>query len=144
VELAPLVKAECEALRARAEQKGVSLEIHLDAATVQGAPDLLVVLVRNLLDNAIRYSSAHGRAIVTCATVDGHAQLSVADDGPGIPPEERPHVFERFYRILGSGEVGSGLGLSIVKRIAELHKASVEIRDGVAGRGTTLLVTFAD
>ncbi len=142
VALAPLVKEQCDALQAAASQKGVALETRLDDSMVNGVTGLLSVLVRNLLDNAIRYSPPGATAQVACATLDGCVQLCVTDDGPGIPPPERQQVFERFYRVLGNGETGSGLGLSIVKRIAELHRASVEVRSGLEGRGTAVLVVF--
>jgi signal transduction histidine kinase len=68
--------------------------------------------------------------------------LAVADEGPGIPPDQRERVFARFYRGLESGEPGAGLGLSIVARIAALHGARVELRDGPGGRGTLVQVAF--
>lgn len=103
---------------------------------------MIRVLARNLIDNAIRYCLPQGRVVVACSTRDGRVELSVSDDGPGIAPDQRERVFERFYRVIGSNESGSGLGLSIVQRIAELHSASVRIRDGASGRGTTFIVTF--
>jgi signal transduction histidine kinase len=73
---------------------------------------------------------------------DGVVRLTVSDTGPGIPPQERERIFERFYRIPGNEEPGSGLGLSIVRRIAELHGASVKIETGDEGRGTRFIVEF--
>jgi two-component system sensor histidine kinase TctE len=67
--------------------------------------------------------------------------LVIEDDGPGIPPDERDKVFERFYRVLGSGVEGSGLGLSIVKEIAIMHDATVAI-EGIEPTGTRFIVTF--
>ena len=94
----------------------------------------LGLLVRNLLDNAIRYTPAGGCVSVTVRDADGIA-LEVRDSGPGIPETEREQVQRRFYRISGSGEEGSGLGLSIVRRIAELHGARFELSDNDAGPG---------
>ena len=108
------------------------------AATVDGHPELIAVLLRNLIDNAVRYGPAGG--IVRVETQD--ASLSVTDQGPGIPPEERARVGERFYRILGTEPSGSGLGLSIVERIAALHGARVALGEGPRGKGLRVTVAF--
>jgi len=110
-------------------------------ATIRGSGPLLAILLRNLLDNAIRYSPTGGIVRVGCWTPAAGIELVVSDQGAGIPAAERAHIFERFYRIVGSGESGSGLGLSIVQRIAELHGARIELRDP-AGGGTCFVVTF--
>ncbi len=142
VDLAKLVESECQSQHAAAERKGVVLETRLAEARARGEAGLLAVLLRNLIDNAIRYSPPQGHVRVSCATLAGRAQLTVQDEGPGIAPEERERVFERFYRVIGNEATGSGLGLSIVRRIAELHGASIEVQEGLAGRGTTFIVTF--
>jgi two-component system sensor histidine kinase TctE len=96
---------------------------------VRGNPVMLREMLSNLIDNAIRYTPEGGSVTVRVRTeaLDGKAVLEVEDTGPGIPPAERAHVFERFYRILGSNVEGSGLGLSIVREIAQQHEADVEI-----------------
>jgi two-component system sensor histidine kinase QseC len=109
---------------------------------VRGEPALLAILLRNLIDNAIRYSPHHSVVRVMVASIVNGAELSVIDQGPGIPAEARALVWERFYRVLGSGEAGSGLGLSIVKRIAGLHGASVALSEGEAGHGLRVSVAF--
>ncbi len=113
-----------------------------DAAPVAGDAVLLAVLLRNLLDNAVRYTSAGGEVEVSVRHAGGGVSLTVVDNGPGIPEAERGKVFERFHRILGSGEDGSGLGLSIVRRIADLHRAGVSLDAGPGGRGLRVEVTF--
>lgn len=78
----------------------------------------LVTLVKNLVDNAIRYTPAGGGVDLSVSTADGVTILAVEDNGPGIPEPAREQVFDPFYRVLGSDQIGSGLGLSIVRTIA--------------------------
>lgn len=108
------------------------------AAVVRGDAVLLGVLLRNLIDNAVRYGG--GKADVAVREEAGAAVLEVSDEGPGIPPELRARVFDRFYRGLGHEAPGSGLGLSIVARIAELHGGRIELTEGPGGRGLTVRV----
>ncbi len=107
-------------------------------ARVEGYPELISVLLRNLIDNAVRYGPAGGNVRVEAAG----ASISVIDQGPGIPPDERDRVGERFYRILGTEASGSGLGLSIVQRIAAIHGARVTLGDGPGGKGLRVTVAF--
>lgn len=100
---------------------------------VIGDGTMLREMIVNLVDNALRYSKDRGSVTVTLAAVDGEAALTVADDGPGIPVDERDHVFERFYRIAGSTEEGSGLGLAIVREVVENAGGRVTLGDGAAG-----------
>ncbi|MBY4868609.1 HAMP domain-containing protein [Burkholderia sp. Bp9017] len=110
-----------------------------------GNADTLRVLLNNLVDNAIRYAGDGARVDVS-ARIDGATPvLEVADDGPGIPEAERADVWERFYRGEGAQAAtssGSGLGLSIVKRIAEQHRATVALGTTQGGRGLTVTVRF--
>lgn len=98
-------------------------------------------LIDNLIDNAIRYTPAGGHITVRVGYGDS-AWLEVEDDGPGIPPEERERVFERFHRIAGTGQPGSGLGLAIVQEVASRHGARVVIGEGQGGRGALFTVRF--
>ena len=111
-------------------------------ATVAGDPDALCTLLRNLVDNAVRYTPAGGRVDVTVESRAGAARLTVSDDGPGIPPEERKRVFDRFYRRAGTAPSGSGLGLAIVKAIADAHGATLSLDAGPSGKGLAVSVTF--
>jgi len=90
---------------------------------------MLRELLSNLLDNALHYTPPLGSVTVRASADEASrlAFLEVEDTGPGIAPSEREHVFERFYRVLGSHTAGSGLGLAIVREIAQQHDASVEI-----------------
>jgi two-component system OmpR family sensor kinase len=115
-------------------------------AAVAGDPDALRTLLRNLVDNAVRYSPPGGRVDVTVeAPVTGAssgARLTVTDTGPGIAPSERARAFDRFYRPPGTVPPGSGLGLAIVKAIADSHGASVQLGEGAEGKGLAVSVTF--
>jgi two-component system, OmpR family, sensor histidine kinase TctE len=110
---------------------------------ITGDERLLGELLSNLIDNALRYSSPGGRVSVI---VEAQPQptLSVQDDGPGIPEDERVKIFERFYRVEGSTGDGCGLGLAIVEEIARLHSSNVEVSSGAEGRGSRFTVAFVD
>ena len=111
------------------------VEVHTEA--VGGAPllghgDDLAWLVRNLLDNACRHASS--RIDVTLRTTDGHVELTVADDGPGVAPEDRPRIFDRFYRADPVRNTsGTGLGLAIAASVTEAHGGSIDVHDGDPG-----------
>lgn len=107
---------------------------------ISGNPIMLRELLNNLIDNALRYTPAGGSVTIRLAidAVDKRAVLEVEDTGPGIPPAERIHVFERFYRILGTNVEGSGLGLAIVREIAQQHDAALEIQDNPFSRDPKL------
>lgn len=97
-------------------------------ARVQGEPEALRVLLRNLLDNAVKYTPAAGRVDVSVAVAQGRPLLRVDDSGPGIAAEDRERVFDRFYRASGAAaETGSGLGLAIVQVIAARHGATLQL-----------------
>jgi two-component system sensor histidine kinase TctE len=98
-------------------------------ALVAGSATLLQELIGNLVDNALRYTPAPGEITVRVAAREQSVLLQVEDNGPGIAQSERSRVFDRFYRVLGNGGEGSGLGLSIVREIAALHGAVVRIED---------------
>ncbi len=102
----------------------------------------LGILVRNLVDNAIRYCEADKAVTVLLTLRDQEAVLQVIDQGPGISDEEKPRVFERFFRVLGSKASGSGLGLNIVQQIATLHQATIELHTPKDGIGLDFTVRF--
>lgn len=98
-------------------------------------------LLDNLLDNAVRYSRPGGRITVRVLSQPAPA-VEISDDGPGIPPEERARIFERFHRLLGAPAGGSGLGLAIAREIARIHDGEIGLREDADGVGTTFTVTF--
>ena len=126
-----------------AQAKGLDLGLSTaESDTVRGDPESLRVLLGNLVDNAIRYTPAGGRIDVSVTSDGDAALLSVTDDGPGIPPEERERVFDRFYRRASTDVTGSGLGLAIVRQIAQRHGATVTLDNGLNGRGLAVTVRF--
>lgn len=113
------------------------------AVEVPGQPLLLREIASNLVDNAIRYTPEGGRITVRVARGDdAAARLEVEDDGPGIPEAERGKVFDRFYRVAGTSAEGCGLGLAIVRQIAERHGARIVLATARGGRGLSASVVF--
>ena len=129
-----------------AHQKHIELALEeSDEALINGDAGPLAILLRNLLDNAVRYTPAGGQVSVTVSHQKNQGVvLEVCDTGPGIPEEERARTLERFYRIPGSGVQGSGLGLSIVQRIAARHRARLVLHSGANGAGLCVKVTFPE
>lgn len=112
------------------------------ATLLQGNAKSLEVMLSSLLDNAIKYSPSKANIwIYTLRNTNG-VTISIIDQGPGIPTEERKKVFERFYRYKGESVQGSGLGLSIVKDIADFHDATISLEDGFDGKGLKVSVFF--
>jgi two-component system sensor histidine kinase TctE len=109
---------------------------------VRGDANSLIEMLNNLIDNAVRYTPPGGHITVGVNSTKHGAELSVEDNGPGIEPQHRERVFERFYRILGTGQSGSGLGLSIVAEVAKRHHAELILSDGSSGKGTKISMRF--
>lgn len=145
VDLRGCVDEELQELGALAAEKDIEFAISSapDACIVDGWEPGLRALLRNLLDNAIRYSFAGGRVTITIAPHADGTRLSIADHGPGIEPVRRAAMFERFQRGPEGISTGSGLGLSIVARIAELHRARITLTDADAHEGLCVDVDFA-
>jgi two-component system sensor histidine kinase QseC len=132
-------------LSPQALARGVDLELDGDRGVpVRGSPDLLSILLRNLVDNAVRHTPPNGRVLVRVTREQVGALLTVQDNGPGIPPEQRERVFARFYRLDCAAGEGSGLGLSIVQRISALHGATISLQDGPGGAGLAVEVRFPE
>lgn len=128
--------------RALARSIDLGFEIQPGVARIEGDAFMLREMLNNLLDNAIRYTQPGGHITVRVNPADGNIVLSVEDDGPGVPEAERERVFERFYRVLGTGAEGCGLGLAIVREIAQMHRAEVTLSARNDGTGTIVRVVF--
>lgn len=143
VDLAELARRTVADLAGVAAAKGVDVGIqHADPAVVEGQPDALHILLRNLVDNAVKYTPAGGTADISVRSEAGRALVTVEDSGPGIPAEERERVFDRFYRVAGSEAAGSGLGLAIIKAIAERHGAQLSLGESKRLGGLSVTVSF--
>jgi two-component system, OmpR family, sensor histidine kinase QseC len=128
---------------ALAVERGIELEYDPPAGNgweVAGDQDSLAILLRNLIDNAVRYTPAEGRVRVWLERQGDNCRMLVEDDGPGIPEGVRERVFQRFQRGNHQATAGSGLGLSIVRRIADLHGAGILLAAGEGGKGLRIAV----
>ena len=142
-DLVALAKDAIVSRAALAADKGIDLGLARETpAVVDGDSASLGILLSNLIDNALRHTPRGGRIDVSVERQDDDAALVVADTGPGIAPEERERVFDRFYRGENAGETGSGLGLSIVKRIADAHHAAIALDAPDHGSGLVVRATF--
>jgi two-component system sensor histidine kinase QseC len=130
-------------ISAVAKNQDLGLNIQTDETHVYGNAEALEILLRNFLDNAIRYTPEHGTITLSLMrTTTGDLQLSLCDSGIGIAAEEREKVFERFHRGHHQHIQGSGLGLSIVRRIAELHQLQIQFSDPPQGTGLVVDIYF--
>ena len=134
VDLSEVARETLAAMHPLAHDRGSELVLDAERPVlVRGESGALAALLRNLVDNAIRYGPHGGRVDVAVGEEGGAALLRVDDAGPGIPEQERERVFDRFFRRAGGGEEGSGLGLAIVKSVAERHGAELTLTESPAG-----------
>lgn len=122
-----LARTEIDELRPLAEHKRQTLQADLDDVQVSGDEFALGLLVRNLVENAVRYTPDGGTVAVRVSRDGAHAVLEVEDSGPGIPDADRERVFDPFYRRLGSGQAGSGLGLAIAREVLAAHRGTIAL-----------------
>ncbi len=128
VRLAALVRAAVAEAAADAQARAIDLGVaHVEEDALPGHADALAILLRNLLENALKYTPAHGTIDVSVVRDGGALVLRVEDSGPGIAPADRMRATDRFFRASDATGVGSGLGLSIVRSIAELHEAALSL-----------------
>jgi signal transduction histidine kinase len=146
-ELAPirldhLVRDEVERTRDEASDKGLDLEVTTETVIAMGNHRDVAIAVRNILDNAVRYTPVGGSIVVNVARDDSFATVSVTDTGEGIPTRDIDRVFERFYRVDSArsrATGGTGLGLSIVRHVVESHGGSVALESEL-GVGSTFTI----
>jgi signal transduction histidine kinase len=127
-----------------ADAKGIQVELQVapDEPPVEGDRQRLLQLLNNLLTNAVKFTPTSGRIVVDISPQGSMVRLKVSDSGVGIPPEQLPHIFERYHRgrrTGTAGETGTGLGLVIAKQVVELHHGSITV-ESTPGTGTTAIV----
>jgi signal transduction histidine kinase len=142
LDLKPVVEEGLELVKPLADEQGVALKARLESAAVAGDAGRLGQVVTNLLSNAVQYNRPGGTVRVRLESSGDDVMLEAADTGCGIPEEDRPHIFERFYRVdkartRASG--GHGLGLAISKGVVDAHGGTVGF-DSAPGRGSTFRV----
>jgi signal transduction histidine kinase len=145
INLGQIAQNVCAELAPLALQRSQNLELVAapEPMFLDGNADLLHRLIGNLVDNAIRYTPPGGHISVQVCQVATGLRLTVNDDGPGIPVDQRDQVFNRFYRLADQSSNGSGLGLAICRSIANLHHAQISLSQGPNGKGLAACVDFA-
>lgn len=142
IHLARLVRQVLEDLMPMATAKEIDLGCtRLEEVVVNAPAEALSILMRNAVDNAVRYTTVGGKVDVELYLDDGEVVFQVVDSGPGIPVGEEERLFEPFYRVLGTDETGSGLGLAIVHSIADRMGGTVTLRNREAGKGALFRFT---
>jgi signal transduction histidine kinase len=130
----------------QAQQQRRAIILALTPCPIECDVDEIGILLRNLLDNALRYTPEGGRVKISCGYREAAGRericLEVADDGPGVPEAEHQAIFRRFHRVAGNGGRGSGIGLSLVAGIAQLHEAAIETGTGLDGKGFSVRILF--
>lgn len=142
LELADIVAVVTHEFEVMAAQKGQTIALDTESGVIRGNVDELGILVRNLIDNALRYAGRGCRVAVRCARDVGVMRLDVLDDGPGVADADRERIFDRFYRGAGNSERGSGIGLALVAHIARSHSARIQTGVGLDHRGFGITVAF--
>ncbi len=141
VDLNEVVAAAAAELEPVAGDHDISITV-APGAEIEGVEDELHRLVLNLMENALRHTDPGTAVEASVERQNGHVVLAVEDDGPGIAPELREKVFERFFRAHGDRSGSSGLGLAIVKAVAESHQGTVSLEPPLDGRGARFVVRF--
>jgi signal transduction histidine kinase len=137
VDAAAIARDAAQAFRAPAEGKGIDLRLELlpSLGTVIADPERIDLAFANLVGNAVKYTPAGGRIAISAERRDGTIRYAVSDNGPGVPPELRQAIFEKFFRRPGATTPGAGLGLFIAKEIVEAHGGKIGV-EGEPGAGS--------
>lgn len=143
VDLIELVEQQLAGIARTARSTGVSIALRVSAeAKVVGIRNLLETMASNVISNSVRHARSKVSIHIDAEQDDGKIWIRVDDDGPGIPAELTARVFDRFYRVAGVETPGSGLGLSIVKRVCELHSGEVALGSSEALGGTQVVISL--
>ena len=143
-DISPLVLDELRNLAPRVVEKQLTLTHEIPACVMACVhADLLRLIITNLLDNAVKYTPAHGTIAVTLRQQDGIVMLTVQDDGPGLTAEQQQHMFDPFYRVAGNSATGAGLGLAIVKWACDTQQIHIHTHAGINGRGLSIQLSLA-
>jgi two-component system OmpR family sensor kinase/two-component system sensor histidine kinase QseC len=141
VDLATVALTVIEEMMPIADAKKIDLGLSQEATVrIDADASAIQLMLRNAVDNALRYTPEGGEVTVRIGSEDGNAILEVIDNGPGIPDAELERVFEAFYRLPNNKQVGSGLGLAIARSIAYQFKGSISLRNRTSGTG--LIFTY--
>lgn len=148
LDLCACVRTEIARYSEALNTKALDIELVENATMIHGDQDAIAALLRNLIDNAIKYTPHGGKIRVQTSMKETRVRLEIADSGPGIPEELRARALDRFYRVGGDQHTpaipGCGLGLSIVQQVAELHGAYLSLEDSPFGTGLAVAVEFPD
>jgi two-component system sensor histidine kinase QseC len=143
IDLVELVRDRMAQAVQLATLRGIELELHSpEACHLPLNRESMASLLDNVISNAIKYSPSDSPVLVSVKQAEGKVELTVADQGPGIPPELRQKVFERFFRLPGQDQPGSGLGLAIAERAASRNNGKISLCAGERGAGLTVVVEF--
>ena len=141
--VAEMIGDTVDLLRPLAEQSGITLDVEVlpgiprvraDAARIQQ-------VLSNLVGNAVKFTPRRGRILVHCHRVQHEVRIAVIDSGPGIPPDQLPHVFGRFWQAMAGDKRGIGLGLAIAKGLVEAHGGRIWV-ESAPGKGSTFVFTL--
>jgi signal transduction histidine kinase len=144
IDLTGLIEEELDRIKVSAEEKDIDISFYCEETIIlDGDSEQLKRLLKSLLDNAIKYTLRKGRVIVTVRKEGADAKITVSDTGVGMPEDEIPYIFDRFYQIKKSrrAKTGYGLGLSTAKAIVEAHRGKISVESRV-GQGSSLIVSL--
>ncbi|WP_292466279.1 ATP-binding protein [Methanolobus sp.] len=142
IDMKEIVEEVIDNLKPKMDEKGMKVHFNPAGKYLADVNSTIEDVFSNLIGNSIKYSSSGTTITINIDNLDNAWEVSITDEGEGIPDKDKPHIFDRFKRAQKLNVKGSGLGLAIVKRIIELHEGSVEVKDGPDGKGTTFKVNL--
>jgi signal transduction histidine kinase len=145
IDLSEIVERSVEKIKPLADQKNIKISLKLDEVVVSGDKNSLERMITIFLDNAVKYTDKNGKIKVKIKRSKNKAVIKISDNGRGIPEENLPYIFDRFYRVDDSrckdDVCGYGLGLSVAKKIIDLHQGKIEVESQL-GEGTAFAITL--